>query len=72
MVLTHQEEALVDAVRRLPPPAAGELTALAERLAVLGETSAIDWSEAWSEEDLREYSAASALRVADEPGDKAA
>jgi len=72
MVLTSQEEALVDAVRRLPPAAAGELTALAERLAVLGETKAIDWSEAWSEEDLHEYTAASASQAVDEPGDAAA
>jgi hypothetical protein len=61
MVLTQQEEALVGAVRRLPPTAAGELTALAERLAALAETTEIDWSESWSE-DLRDYSAASALR----------
>jgi hypothetical protein len=60
MVLTQQEEALVGAVRRLPPTTAGELTALAERLAALGETTEIDWSESWSEQDLRDYSAASA------------
>jgi len=64
MVLTSQEEALVDAVRRLPPAAAGELTALAERLAALAESASIDWSDIWSEDDLREYSAASASRVA--------
>ncbi len=72
MPLTHQEELLVDAVRRLPAGAAGELTALAERLAALAEHTEVDWSDAWSEEDLREYSAASASRPAEDLGDEAA
>jgi len=72
MPLTRQEELLIGAVRRLPAGAAGELTALAERLAALAGRTGIDWSDAWSEEDLREYSAASAVRVAEGPGDEAA
>jgi hypothetical protein len=71
MVLTQQEEALVGAVRRLPPTTAGELTALAERLAKLAETTELDWADAWSEEDLRDYSAASALRAEEAAGDEA-
>jgi hypothetical protein len=69
MQLTQQEEVLAGAFRRLPPAIAGELTSLAERLA---EHAEIDWSDAWSQEDVREYSAASALRVTEEPGDGAA
>jgi len=63
MQLTQQEEALVGAVRRLSPAAVGELTALAERLAALAATTELDWSEVWSEQDLRDYSAASAAHL---------
>lgn len=68
MQLTQQEEALVGAVRRLPPAVAGELVALVERLA---EGGGIDRADAWSEEDLRDYGAASALRVEEAAGDEA-
>jgi hypothetical protein len=58
--LNAQEASLVQAFRRLPPGAAAELTALAERLGAINPHSRIDWSDAWSEEDLEEFTAASA------------
>ncbi len=42
-----------------------ELTALVERLARVAPTSRLDWSDAWSETDLQEFTAES-LRCFDE------
>jgi hypothetical protein len=63
MQLSPGEHALVEAFRRLPPAAAGELSALAERLAALGPDAAIDWSDAWSDADLEQFTAASLRRI---------
>jgi hypothetical protein len=69
MQLSPREEVLVEAFRRLPPPAAEELSALAQRLAVLGSRTSIDWSDAWTDEDLRAFTADSVRRVeTDEKG----
>jgi hypothetical protein len=57
MQLTAQETTLLDAFRRLPPDAAGELAALVQRLAALSPNTRIDWSDSWSEEDLRDFTA---------------
>jgi len=62
MQLNPGEASLVEAFRRLPPNAAAELSALAERLAALAPNSRIDWSDAWSDEDLKEFRAASLRR----------
>ena len=59
MQLSAQETTLLEAFRRLPPNAAHELTALAQRLAVLSPNTRIDWSDSWSEEDLRDFTAQS-------------
>ncbi len=65
-----QETSLVQAFRRLPPNAAAELTALAERLASRHPGNTIDWSDSWSDEDLKEFTAASVRRLeAEEPVD---
>jgi hypothetical protein len=61
--LNAREASLVQAFRRLPPDAAAELTALAERLAALRPGTKIDWSDSWSEEDLKEFTTASARRL---------
>jgi hypothetical protein len=61
--LNAREASLVQAFRRLPPDAAAELTALAERLAALRPDRGIDWSDSWSEEDLKEFTTASASRL---------
>lgn len=50
------------AFRRLPPETATQLSALAGRLAELAANRKIDWSDAWPDEDLNEFRAASLLR----------
>ena len=62
MQLSAQQTTLLEAFRRLPPNTAHELTALAERLAVLSPNTRIDWSDSWSEEDLRDFTAQSLKR----------
>jgi len=51
--------------RRLPPNAAEEFSALVRRLA---ESGLIDWSDSWSDEDLREFTARSVRRFEEEEG----
>ncbi len=60
--LSAREASLVEAVRRLPPDTAAELTALDERLASC-PNAAIDWSDSWTDEDLKEFTAASVRRL---------
>jgi hypothetical protein len=62
MQRSSQETTLLDAFRRLPPDAADELAALILRLAALSPNSRIDWSDSWSEEDLRDFTAHSLKR----------
>jgi hypothetical protein len=67
----EREASLLQAFRRLPPDAAAELTALAERLAALRADTKIDWSDSWSDEDLKEFTAALARRLeAEEPEER--
>ena len=54
---------MVEAFRRLAPDTAAELSALAERLAKLAPNGRIDWSDSWSDEDLRDFRAASLKRL---------
>jgi hypothetical protein len=63
MQLDPREEALVEAFRRVPPQVAEELSALAERLAALGPDTKIDWSDAWSDADLQDFTTAAARRA---------
>jgi hypothetical protein len=63
MPLSAREEVLLEAFRRLPPDAAEELSALAQRLAALAPGTTIDWSDSWSDDDLQEFSAASLRRA---------
>ena len=62
-LLNSQEASLLNAFRRLPPEAAIELSRLIERLASLAPARKIDWSDSWSDEDLREFRAASLRRL---------
>jgi len=62
-LLSERETLLLQAFRRLPPDAAAELAALTERLAALRPDAKIDWSDSWSDEDLKEFTAASVRRV---------
>lgn len=66
MQISAREEILLEACRRLPAEAANELSALAQRLATLTPVTKIDWSDSWSDADLREYTAASLRRFEDE------
>ena len=63
MAVSAREEILLEAFRRLPPDAAVELSALAQRLAALAPGTTIDWSDSWSDADLREFTAASLRRL---------
>jgi hypothetical protein len=63
MAISAREEVLLEAFRRLPPDAAVELSALAQRLAALAPGTTIDWSDSWSDADLREFTAASLKRL---------
>ncbi|MBN1461593.1 MAG: hypothetical protein JXA57_18845 [Armatimonadetes bacterium] len=75
MQLNERETSLLDAFRRLPPDTATELSVLVQRLAELAPNHRIDWSDSWSDEDLKEFRAASLRRLEDEgtrgrePGD---
>jgi hypothetical protein len=64
--LSAREMSLLEALRRLPPEAAAELTALAERLASLRPNTVIDWSDGWSDEDLNEFTTAAVNRLESE------
>jgi hypothetical protein len=61
--ISAREEVLLEAFRRLPPDAAVELSALAQRLAALAPGTTINWSDSWSDADLREFTAASLRRL---------
>ena len=63
MQLSQRESALLDAFRRLPPAAANEFSALVHRLASLSQHGAIDWSDSWSEDDVRDFTAHSLNRL---------
>jgi hypothetical protein len=63
MELSPREEVLVEAFRKLPTAAAEQISALAQRLAALSSGGSIDWSDSWSDADLREFTAASLDRV---------
>jgi hypothetical protein len=55
MQLSIEEATPIDAFWKLQPDAAVELSALAQRLAALSGTAKVDWSDEWSDEDLRDY-----------------
>jgi hypothetical protein len=63
MQLTAREASFVEAFRRLPPETAAELSGLAERLAALSPNTRIDWSDSWSDEDLKDFRSASLKRL---------
>ena len=63
MQLDPREASLVEVFRRLPPDTAAELSALAERLATHSPHHRIDWSDSWTDEDLKDLRAASLRRL---------
>jgi hypothetical protein len=70
MQLDAREISLVAAFRRLAPDTAAELSALAERLATIAPNGRIDWSDSWSDEDLKEFRSASLKRFETEESEE--
>ena len=62
MPTSAQETTLLEAFRRLPPDTATELAALVQRLAALSPNTRIDWSDSWSDDDLRDFTTHSLKR----------
>lgn len=70
MQLDPREASLVEVFRRLPPDTAAELSALAERLAILSPNHRVDWSDSWTDEDLQDFRAASLRRLETEESEE--
>ncbi|HEY7392781.1 MAG TPA: hypothetical protein VH640_29950 [Bryobacteraceae bacterium] len=62
MVLSVSEESLIKAVRTLPPEEARKVLDWVQHLADLGGNRRVEWSDSWSEDDLREATRASLER----------
>ena len=62
MVLSSSEESLIRVVRMLPPEEARKVLVWAQHLADLGGGRVVEWSDSWSEDDLREATLASLER----------
>lgn len=69
--VTAQEASLLAAFRRLAPDAAGELSRLIERLGAVAPERRIDWFDSWSDEDLRDFRAASPRRLDESEAEEA-
>jgi hypothetical protein len=66
MVLSAQEESLISVVRALKPEEAGKVLGWACQLADLGGDRTIEWSDAWTDEDLLDATAAAVQRFEDQ------
>ncbi len=66
MVLSAQEESLINVVRTLPPNEAGRLLDWACQLADLAGGRAMQWSDTWTDEDLADATAAAVRRIEDQ------
>ena len=62
MVLSTQEESLINVVRNLPREEATKVLNLAHQLTDLARGREVEWSDSWTEEDLAE---ANRLRLYD-------
>ena len=65
MVLTPQEESLIELIRKLPPDEAGKLFNWAQQLSDLASSGPIQWSDSWAEEDLADATKAALQRFDD-------
>jgi hypothetical protein len=63
MVLSANEESLIKVVRMLPAEEAGKVLTWAQQLADLGGGRRVDWSDSWSDDDLRDATIASLERL---------
>ena len=68
MVLSANEESLIRVVRMLPPGEAGKVLVWARQLADLGGGRRVEWSDSWSDDDLREAALASLERFEEQEG----
>ena len=59
MVLTTEEESLIQVVRALPPDEARRILTGAEQLADLAQDRDVEWSDSWTDEDQSDATAAS-------------
>lgn len=66
MVLSATEESLIKVVRMLPPNEAKKVLDWAHQLAELGGGRLLDWSDSWSDDDLRDATDASLKRFEQE------
>jgi hypothetical protein len=62
MVPSSSEESLIKVIRMLAPDEARKVLAWAQQLADLGNGHAVDWSDSWSDDDLRDATLASLRR----------
>jgi hypothetical protein len=62
MVLSPNEESLIKVVRMLPPDEARKVLVWAQQLADLGGVRRVDWSDSWSDDDLRDATVAALER----------
>jgi len=68
MQVSTEEKDFLEALRRLAPGTVTQLAALTRRLAALGPGVSTDWSDTWSDEDLRDFSRAALERFDQEHG----
>jgi len=68
MVLSANEESLIKVVRLLPAEEAGKVLIWAQQLADLGGGRPVDWSDSWSDDDLRDATIASLERFEEQEG----
>jgi hypothetical protein len=59
IILSDNEERLVETLRTLPPAATDTLITWATQLSDLANGRAVDWSDTWSEEDVADLQRAS-------------
>ncbi len=62
MVLSASEESLIQVVWMLPPGEAKKVLDWAQQLTDPGGVRPVEWSDSWSDDDLREATAASLNR----------
>ena len=63
MVLTSEEESLIKVVRALPREEARRVMTWAIQLTDLAQGREIEWSDAWTDEDIADATAASLRRL---------
>jgi hypothetical protein len=66
MVLTSEEESLIQVIRALPPQEASKVLDWARQLSNLADGRPIEWSDSWSDEDIADATAASLRNLEDE------